>query len=224
MSTLAIRLCKPCRQRKMLPGLFFLRKWSASRGMSQKVSFPHHSVQVFRPLEHCKFLQSRGQVMATLCCPFSSSSHQNQAASDVPDSGKEQLISQMNIRLVNENSFLSWCRNAYLSTVVGVAMMAEGVGGLAQSAGLGALLVGTMNLAWGTGCHVTNLIRLRHVSGMSGFTLFLHLAGSSLHCFLWAFVLICYIGFLDETRWPAQEEGMVPSRERGDNKSGLRKV
>ena len=35
--------------------------------------------------------------------------------------------------------FLSWCRNAYLSTVVGVAMMAEGASALAQSAGLGEL-------------------------------------------------------------------------------------
>ena len=70
----------------------------------------------------------------------------------------------------------------------------------------GALLVGTMNLAWGTGCHVTNLVRLRHVSGMSGLTLFLHLVGSSLHCILWAFVLICYIGFLDESRQPAGDE------------------
>ncbi|GFR90561.1 transmembrane protein 160 [Elysia marginata] len=96
-------------------------------------------------------------------------------------------------------SFLSWCRNCYISTVAGVAMMTEGASTFAQSAGLGALMVATMNLVWGTGCHVTNLVRLRNVSGMSSVTLFFHVAGSSLHCVLWAFVLLCYIGFLDET-------------------------
>ncbi|CAG5133896.1 unnamed protein product [Candidula unifasciata] len=112
---------------------------------------------------------------------------------------QERLLSQMNIRLVNENNFLSWCRNTYLSSVVGVAMITEGTTVLAQSAGVGALVVAMMNLFWGTGCHITNLIRLRHISGMSGFNMTMNILGSSFHFFLWLFVLTCYIGFLDET-------------------------
>ncbi|XP_005110530.1 uncharacterized protein LOC101857607 [Aplysia californica] len=127
--------------------------------------------------------------------------HSKRATSKIPtDAEKALLVTEMNMRLLNENSFLSWCRNAYLSTVVGVAMITEGTTALAQGAGAGALAVGAMNLFWGTGCHVVNLIRLRHVTGMSTFTLFLNLIGSTLHCCLWLFVLICYIGFLDETR------------------------
>lgn len=72
----------------------------------------------------------------------------------------------------------------------------------------GALIVGTMNLFWGTACHITNLIRLRNILGMSGYTLTLNVLGSTAHCLLWVFVLICYIGFLDETS--ANEKHLKP--------------
>lgn len=62
----------------------------------------------------------------------------------------------------------------------------------------GAFLIGGMNLFWGTGCHVTNLIRLRQASGMSTLNLTLNVCGSLLHCVLFSIVLIFYIGFLDE--------------------------
>uniref|UniRef100_A0A0B7AAA8 Uncharacterized protein n=1 Tax=Arion vulgaris TaxID=1028688 RepID=A0A0B7AAA8_9EUPU len=143
------------------------------------------------------------------CSPSIFSRHvclsSNQASADfslrkgTSSQEQEKLITEMNLRLVNENSFLSWCRNAYLSSVVGVAMITEGTTALAQNAGIGALVVGTMNLFWGTTCHISNLIRLRHVTGMSSFILLLNILGSLLHCLLWIFVLICYIGFLDET-------------------------
>ena len=60
-----------------------------------------------------------------------------------------------------------------------------------------AFFVAFLNVFWGTGCHVNNLIRLRHVTGMSGVALFLNLCGSVLHACLWLAVLICYLGFLD---------------------------
>ncbi|KAH9499632.1 hypothetical protein Btru_074316 [Bulinus truncatus] len=110
----------------------------------------------------------------------------------------ERLRSEMNIRLANENGFLSWCRNAYLSTVVGVAMITEGTTELALDAGFSALFIATLNIFWGTGSYITNLIRLRNASGMSPVTLFVNIIGSFLHSLIWCFVVICYLGFLDE--------------------------
>lgn len=173
------------------------------KSLSQ-VHKPHYVPPYWRNQNSNSLEQQKVKLLSTTsCCLFQTTPSLRQSS----QTSNEQLLSQMHIRLVTENGFLSWCRNAYMSTVVGVAMMAEGTSALAQSAGLGALMVGTMNLGWGTGCHVTNLVRLRHVSGMSSITLFLHLAGSCLHFFLWAFVLICFVGFLDESRWPADSEG-----------------
>ncbi|KAK3796438.1 hypothetical protein RRG08_026693 [Elysia crispata] len=203
----AAYLCAPFRPTRTCLSFPHMIKWSSVGCVRsvQRLSYLLYSNTAHLNCRY-KFRLVRPQVQATTFHLFHTSLYMRQAEADQSSQKNEQLISQMSIRLVNENSFLSWCRNAYLSTVVGVAMMAEGASALAQSAGLGALLVGTMNLAWGTGCHVTNLVRLRHVSGMSGLTLFLHLVGSSLHCILWAFVLICYIGFLDESRQPAGDE------------------
>ncbi|RUS91439.1 hypothetical protein EGW08_000763 [Elysia chlorotica] len=179
----------PCRSARNFLSTALRHQWSAvtSATSSQRFSL--------RPQPHAASVR-----------PIHTGRGLRQAQGDQSQDKNAQLLSQMNIRLVCENGFLSWCRNTYISAVVGVAMMGEGASALAQSAGLGALLVGAMNLAWGTGCHVTNLVRLRHVSGMSRVTLFLHVSGSLLHCALWAFVLVCFIGFLDEARWPADPE------------------
>jgi len=122
------------------------------------------------------------------------------------NSQNQKVLDEMSIRLLNENGFLSWCRNAYLCTAVGLAMISETSTPLGQTAGAVAIGVGCMNIFWGTSCHVTNLLRLRNVTGMSNFFLFLNVCGSMLHCCLWLMVLVCYIGFVDEKREAKEQE------------------
>ncbi|XP_059176903.1 transmembrane protein 160-like [Physella acuta] len=175
---------------------------TSSQVVMEKRNFLGLNVNIHDTLVSKNF-RARNSILSKLnCTPLQKRNFEtrstNEGQRNLNRVDEETLKSQMSLRLMNENGFLSWCRNAYLSTVVGAAMITEGGTALSLDAGIAALFVGTMNLYWGTACHVTNLVRLRQVMGMSNLILFLNIFGAVLHCLIWSFAIICYLGFLDE--------------------------
>lgn len=104
------------------------------------------------------------------------------------------------LRLSNENNYLSWCRNTYLTTVVGIAMLGEGASLLAQHAAEGAFFVAGVNLLWGTGQLFYNVFYLRRRMEMSWIWAILYLSMATLHLLLWLMVCLLYIGYTDDQR------------------------
>ncbi|KAK7104286.1 uncharacterized protein [Littorina saxatilis] len=122
-------------------------------------------------------------------------------------SGKASSVrGDWGVRLSNDNAYLSWCRNTYLSTVVGIAMMGEGTTVLAQQAGEGAFFLAGMNLSWGTIQFIYNTFHLRQAMGMSMFGGLLHISFAVIHFILWFMVCMLYIGYSDESDMRAVEE------------------
>ncbi|XP_076442889.1 transmembrane protein 160-like isoform X4 [Babylonia areolata] len=103
------------------------------------------------------------------------------------------------LRFANENGFLSWCRNSYLTTVVAIAMMAEGTTPLALQAAEGAFFVSGLNLTWGTYHYIYNLLRLRRKMGMSAVGALMYFSMAVLHLGLWFVVCTLFLGYTDET-------------------------
>ncbi|XP_076464261.1 uncharacterized protein LOC143296295 [Babylonia areolata] len=110
-----------------------------------------------------------------------------------PDRGKDWAL-----RLANENGYLSWCRNTYLTTVVSLAMMEEGNTTLTEQAAKGALVVAALNLSWGTYHYIYNTVRLRRQTGMSSVGVGAHSSLALLHLMLWFMVCAAFLGNTEE--------------------------
>ncbi|KAK7476248.1 hypothetical protein BaRGS_00032524 [Batillaria attramentaria] len=102
------------------------------------------------------------------------------------------------VRLANENGYLSWCRNTYLTTVVAIAMLGEGTTAMSQHAAEGAFFVAGVNLTWGTYHFIYNVLHLRRRMAMSIPGAFLQVSMASLHLVLWFMICILYIGYPDD--------------------------
>ncbi|KAL8563038.1 hypothetical protein ACOMHN_067436 [Nucella lapillus] len=127
-------------------------------------------------------------------------------------------ISQCALRLANENGFLSWCRNSYLTTVVAIAMLAEGTTPLAMQAAEGAFFVAGLNLTWGTYQYIYNLLRLRRRTGVSAVGALLYSSMALLHIGLWLIVCTLFLGYTDDDAdgKPVKEETRNPGSTGGD--------
>lgn len=99
------------------------------------------------------------------------------------------------VRLANENGYLSWCRNTYLTTVVAIAMLGEGTTLMSQHAAEGAFFVAGINLTWGTYHFVYNILCLRRRIGMSLLGALLQVSMATLHLMLWFMICLLYIGY-----------------------------
>ncbi|XP_041353807.1 transmembrane protein 160-like [Gigantopelta aegis] len=102
------------------------------------------------------------------------------------------------VRLANENGYLSWCRNTYLVTMVGIAMQAEGAFAMSQHAAEVAFLLAGMNLLWGTCSFASNIVLLRRHVEMSVPVAVMHVVGVFLHFLLWVCIVLMYIGVSEE--------------------------
>lgn len=102
------------------------------------------------------------------------------------------------VRLANENGYLSWCRNTYLTTVVAIAMLGQGTTAMAQHAAEGAFFVAGMNLTWGTTHFIYNLLYLRRQVGMSVLGALLQVSMATFHLVLWFMLCVLYISYSDE--------------------------
>lgn len=100
------------------------------------------------------------------------------------------------IRLANENGFLSWCRNCYLSTAVGVGMEAEGSTAFATLAYETVFLVAGMNLTVGTSIFIFNILKMRHQIGLSPVGAATFVGASFTHLLFWIFILLSYTGYI----------------------------
>ncbi|XP_064603563.1 uncharacterized protein LOC135468983 [Liolophura sinensis] len=109
------------------------------------------------------------------------------------------------IRLANENGYLSWCRNTYLATVVGVGMWAEGPSSIAFHATEGALFLGGLNLVLGTVSYLHTIFRVRKAIHMSRIGTGLHTLAALTHLGIWLTVVITYLGYVE-----AEEEARHP--------------
>lgn len=103
------------------------------------------------------------------------------------------------VRLANENGYLSWCRNTYLTTVVAIAMLGEGTTAMALHAAEGAFFVAGMNLTWGTTHFIYNLLYLRRQVDMSVLGALLQVSMATFHLVLWFMLCALYISYSDES-------------------------
>lgn len=99
------------------------------------------------------------------------------------------------LRLANENGFLSWCRNCYLSTAVGVGMEAEG-SNIASCAYQAVFLVAGLNLTIGTSIFIFNILKLRHQIGLSPLGVAGFVGGASIHYCFWLCGLLAYAWYI----------------------------
>ncbi|XP_048737885.2 transmembrane protein 160-like [Ostrea edulis] len=95
-------------------------------------------------------------------------------------------------RLANENGYLSWCRNAYLMTGVGVGMLYKGQTAVAELAGYSAMFLAGVNVLWGTYVFVYNLLYLKDRVGMTGGFVALQTLSAIAHAILYAMILIVF--------------------------------
>ncbi|XP_014673848.1 PREDICTED: uncharacterized protein LOC106814082 [Priapulus caudatus] len=99
------------------------------------------------------------------------------------------------VRLANENGYLSWCRNSFLLTVVGVAAWVHEYVYFAKEVAIGMFLLAGINLCVGTGIFFYHNIVLYRIMHMSGPFLLLYIAIGLTNLSLWASAIALY------TRW-----------------------
>ncbi|ESO83573.1 hypothetical protein LOTGIDRAFT_236580 [Lottia gigantea] len=121
--------------------------------------------------------------------------------------------SAMGVRLANENGYLSWCRNAYLSCSVAVMMTHLGNGNLLlHYAASGALVVSLLNLVTGTTGYIVQLLALKHSVGMSMFSTLLNISFAVIHLCAWLIVIFLFLAY-------PENELVVIELEKKDNVS-----
>ncbi|XP_061174195.1 uncharacterized protein LOC133183251 isoform X2 [Saccostrea echinata] len=101
-------------------------------------------------------------------------------------------------RLANENGYLSWCRNSYLMTGVGVGMLYKGQTAVAELAGYSSMLLAGVNVSWGTYIFIYNLIFLKDRVGMTGGFVALQSLAAILHAIVYVMVLIVFAAESDK--------------------------
>ncbi|KAL5008374.1 hypothetical protein ScPMuIL_013955 [Solemya velum] len=95
-------------------------------------------------------------------------------------------------RLANENGYLSWCRNTYLASAVGVAMIVEGQTTMAEYTGDATLLIAAINMAWGTWSFIYNIVVQRKRVQMSIPIVLFNIFAAVGHLILWMAVIFTY--------------------------------
>ncbi|KAK6183388.1 hypothetical protein SNE40_010879 [Patella caerulea] len=103
------------------------------------------------------------------------------------------------VRLANENGYLSWCRNTYLCSAVGVMMTTQTANIAVQYAASGAFMVSGLNLSMGTLSYIYYLLSLRQHANISFTATFIAILFALLHFCAWAVVLIFFMGNQDDT-------------------------
>ncbi|XP_022332793.2 uncharacterized protein LOC111130261 [Crassostrea virginica] len=101
-------------------------------------------------------------------------------------------------RLANENGYLSWCRNSYLMTGIGVGMLYRGQSAVAELAGYSAMSLAGVNVLWGTYVFIYNLFFLKERVGMSGGFVALQTLSCIIHAVLYVMILIVFAAESDK--------------------------
>lgn len=102
------------------------------------------------------------------------------------------------IRFANENGYLSWCRNSFLLTVVGVTSWASSSNKVprATQVAVGMFFLAGLNLLTGTAIFFYNIVFLRRMMHMNMPSMALNLTVGCLNVILWSCAIGYYTGFL----------------------------
>ncbi|XP_036359856.1 uncharacterized protein LOC115213145 isoform X1 [Octopus sinensis] len=121
--------------------------------------------------------------------------HCNSKESSQKQNGNLSL-EEVAVRLANENGYLSWNRNGYLATAVGVAMQAEAKMPLSGVASEVLFSIAGANLTIGCAIFIFNVWKLHPQIGLSQTGVYCAILLSVVHVILWFFAFLTFKGYI----------------------------